>query len=65
MSLDRTHFIASSGKLPFYPTADETTSEEQPFYRTSDELENPATIDTRLGTWTTTLAFSARMWCTI
>jgi hypothetical protein len=33
------------------PTADEITSKEQPFYRTSDELEDPATIDTRLGTY--------------
>jgi len=33
------------------PTADEITSKEQPFYRTSDELDNPATIDTRLGTY--------------
>jgi len=38
-------------KVVILPTADEITSKEQPFYRTSDELDNPATIDTRLGTY--------------
>ena len=37
--------------IAILPTADEITSKEQPFYRTSDELDNPATIDTRLGTY--------------
>ena len=38
-------------KIAILPTADEVTSKEQPFYRTSDELDDPATIDTRLGTY--------------
>jgi len=38
-------------KVVILPTADEITSKEQSFYRTSDELEDPATIDTRLGTY--------------
>jgi hypothetical protein len=38
-------------KVVILPTADEITSKEQPFYRTSDELDDPATIDTRLGTY--------------
>ena len=38
-------------EIAILPTADEVTSKEQPFYRTSDELEDPATIDTRLGTY--------------
>ena len=38
-------------KIDILPTADEITSKEQPFYRTSDELDDPATIDTRLGTY--------------
>lgn len=37
--------------IAILPTADEITSKEQPFYRTSDELDDPATIDTRLGTY--------------
>ena len=38
-------------EITILPTADEITSKEQPFYRTSDELDDPATIDTRLGTY--------------
>jgi hypothetical protein len=38
-------------KIAILPTADEIVSKEQPFYRTSDELDDPATIDTRLGTY--------------
>jgi len=38
-------------EIVIIPTADEITSKEQPFYRTSDELDNPETIDTRLGTY--------------
>ena len=38
-------------KIAIYPTADEITSKEQPFYRASDELDDPATINTRLGTY--------------
>jgi len=38
-------------KIVILPTADEITSKEQPFYRTSDELDDPATIDTRLGNY--------------
>ena len=38
-------------KIAIFPTADEITSKEQPFYRTSDELDDPATVDTRLGTY--------------
>ena len=38
-------------EIAILPTADEITSKEQPFYRHSDELDDPATIDTRLGTY--------------
>ena len=38
-------------KITILPTADEITSKEQPFYRASDELDDPATIDTRVGTY--------------
>lgn len=38
-------------EIAILPTADEITSKEQPFYRTADELDDPATIDTRLGTY--------------
>ena len=38
-------------KIAILPTADEVTSKEQPFYRTMDQLEDPTTIDTRLGTY--------------
>ena len=38
-------------KIVILPTADEITSKEKPFYRASDELEDPTTIDTRLGTY--------------
>jgi len=38
-------------EIAILPTADEVTSKEQPFYRTSDELDDPATVDTRLGTY--------------
>jgi len=38
-------------EIAILPTADEITSKEQPFYRASDELDDPATIDTRLGTY--------------
>ena len=38
-------------KITILPTADEITSKELPFYRTSNELEDPATINTRLGTY--------------
>ena len=38
-------------EVAILPTADEITSKEQPYYRTSDELDDPATIDTRLGTY--------------
>jgi len=38
-------------KIVVLPTADEVTSKEQPFYRSSDELDDPATINTRLGTY--------------
>ena len=38
-------------RIAILPTADEITSQEQPFYRASDELDDPATIDTRLGAY--------------
>ena len=38
-------------KISIVPTADEITSKEQPFYRTSHELDDPTTINTRLGTY--------------
>ena len=38
-------------KIDILPTADEITSKEQPFYRISEELDDPATIDTRPGTY--------------
>ena len=38
-------------KVVILPTADEITSKEQPFYRFSEELDDPATIDTRPGTY--------------
>ena len=38
-------------KIVILPTADEITSKEQPFYRISEELDDPATIDTRSGTY--------------
>lgn len=38
-------------KIVILPTALEIISKEQPFYRTSDELDDPATIDTRVGTY--------------
>ena len=37
--------------IAILPTADEIISKEPPFYRTSDELDDPATIDTRLGAY--------------
>ena len=38
-------------KIVILPTADEITSKEQPFYRFSEELDDPATISTRPGTY--------------
>jgi hypothetical protein len=38
-------------KIVILPTADEITSKEQPFYRNSEVLDDPTTIDTRLGTY--------------
>ena len=38
-------------KIAILPTADEITSKEQPFYRASDELDDPATVDNRVGTY--------------
>jgi hypothetical protein len=38
-------------KVVILPTADEVTSKEQPFYRISEELDDPATANTRLGTY--------------
>ena len=38
-------------KISILPTADEIASKEPPFYRTSDELDDPTTVDTRLGTY--------------
>ena len=43
--------FADFRKIAILPTADEVTSKELPFYRTSDELEDPTTVDTRLGTY--------------